>query len=370
MFGQDLLEVSTFRGTTSDAAPQATSTAASCATTSSARRTRTRCGATSPSTRCSTTRPTADVLDYHGGIEDLKRKTLRMIGDPEARYREDPVRMLRAVRFAAKLGFDDRAEDRARRSRVWRRCSRTCRPARALRRDAEAAAVAATRSPACGGCARKACTTACCRCSTSSSSSRSASVRHAGADATPTSASPPTSRSRRASCSPRCCGTRCWKTWNSSARPASSPMPALHQAMDEVLDVQTEKLAHPAPLRRRHEGDLGDAAALRAPQRQVAAYALLEHPRFRAGYDFLLLRCGERRDRRRVGRMVDRASTRPTRPTRDELVASANQPAGGGASASARHAAAAVARAPAKAATATPAHGGTGRRRRMMPRPG
>lgn len=45
------------------------------------------------------------VVDYVGGLEDLKAGTLRMIGDPEQRYREDPVRMLRAVRFAAKLGF-------------------------------------------------------------------------------------------------------------------------------------------------------------------------------------------------------------------------------------------------------------------------
>lgn len=45
------------------------------------------------------------VVDYVGGMEDLKAGTLRLIGDPEQRYREDPVRMLRAVRFAAKLGF-------------------------------------------------------------------------------------------------------------------------------------------------------------------------------------------------------------------------------------------------------------------------
>ncbi len=45
------------------------------------------------------------VRDFTGGMDDLKAGLLRMIGDPEARYREDPVRMLRAVRFAAKLGF-------------------------------------------------------------------------------------------------------------------------------------------------------------------------------------------------------------------------------------------------------------------------
>jgi poly(A) polymerase len=45
------------------------------------------------------------VVDYVGAMEDLKSGTLRMIGDADQRYREDPVRMLRAVRFAAKLGF-------------------------------------------------------------------------------------------------------------------------------------------------------------------------------------------------------------------------------------------------------------------------
>jgi poly(A) polymerase len=45
------------------------------------------------------------VVDYTGGMEDLKAGVLRLLGDPGVRYREDPVRMLRAVRFAAKLGF-------------------------------------------------------------------------------------------------------------------------------------------------------------------------------------------------------------------------------------------------------------------------
>ncbi|HEY7671438.1 MAG TPA: polynucleotide adenylyltransferase PcnB [Gammaproteobacteria bacterium] len=45
------------------------------------------------------------VWDFTTGFEDIRTRTLRLIGDPERRYREDPVRMLRAVRFAAKLGF-------------------------------------------------------------------------------------------------------------------------------------------------------------------------------------------------------------------------------------------------------------------------
>ncbi|WP_220105823.1 polynucleotide adenylyltransferase PcnB [Vibrio cholerae] len=46
------------------------------------------------------------IHDYAGGMEDLEDRLVRLIGDPETRYREDPVRMLRAVRFAVKLDFD------------------------------------------------------------------------------------------------------------------------------------------------------------------------------------------------------------------------------------------------------------------------
>ncbi len=48
---------------------------------------------------------TFSVIDYVGGLKDLEAKTLRCIGDPNVRFREDPVRMMRAVRFAARLGF-------------------------------------------------------------------------------------------------------------------------------------------------------------------------------------------------------------------------------------------------------------------------
>lgn len=45
------------------------------------------------------------LIDYVGGIDDVRNRVIRLIGDPEQRYREDPVRMLRALRFASKLGF-------------------------------------------------------------------------------------------------------------------------------------------------------------------------------------------------------------------------------------------------------------------------
>jgi poly(A) polymerase len=46
------------------------------------------------------------IWDYVGGFEDIAARRLRLIGDPETRFREDPVRMLRAARFEAKLGFE------------------------------------------------------------------------------------------------------------------------------------------------------------------------------------------------------------------------------------------------------------------------
>ena len=47
---------------------------------------------------------TQEILDYCGGFADLRKRVIRMIGKPVDRYREDPVRMLRAVRLAAKVG--------------------------------------------------------------------------------------------------------------------------------------------------------------------------------------------------------------------------------------------------------------------------
>jgi poly(A) polymerase len=53
------------------------------------------------------------VLDYVGGLEDLEKKQLRLIGDPVTRYREDPVRILRAIRLSCKLGLSIEKETAA-----------------------------------------------------------------------------------------------------------------------------------------------------------------------------------------------------------------------------------------------------------------
>jgi poly(A) polymerase len=50
------------------------------------------------------------VIDYVGGLEDIAEGRVRVIGDPDLRFREDPVRMMRAIEFASRLGFEIEAE--------------------------------------------------------------------------------------------------------------------------------------------------------------------------------------------------------------------------------------------------------------------
>ena len=45
------------------------------------------------------------IIDLFGGLEDLQNKVIRAVGDPDSRFKEDPLRMLRAIQFAARFGF-------------------------------------------------------------------------------------------------------------------------------------------------------------------------------------------------------------------------------------------------------------------------
>ena len=89
---------------------------------------------------------TFSIIDYVGGLEDLRAGVIRCIGDPDVRFREDPVRMQRAVSFAARLDFaiDPPVARRhrqpsaggspwPRRRGWWRSTTRSCGPARAER---------------------------------------------------------------------------------------------------------------------------------------------------------------------------------------------------------------------------------------------
>ncbi|HCZ14533.1 MAG TPA: polynucleotide adenylyltransferase PcnB [Candidatus Accumulibacter sp.] len=232
--------------------------------------------------------PTSETItDYHHGVADLQQKTLRMIGDPKTRYREDPVRMLRAVRLAAKLGLTiDPAASRPIRemselidnvppSRLFDEMLKLLTSGHALH------------------CVRQ--------------------LREEGlhngllplldvilgqplGERFVMLALEATDR-RVAEGKPISPGflfatllwhevLAKWQLFKSGGEPAT---PALFLAMDEVLEVQAEKLA----ITRRIAGDIKDIWALQPRFEQRSGkrpYGVLQHPRFKAGYDFLLLR--------------------------------------------------------------------------------
>jgi poly(A) polymerase len=227
------------------------------------------------------------IIDYHHGVADIKQKTLRMIGEPRARYREDPVRMLRAVRLAAKLGL-------------------TIDPAAA--KPIREMAVLLENVPAArlfdemlklltSGHAVKCLTQL-----------REAGLHHGLLPLLDVILEQPmgerfvmlalaSTDERVRAGKPISPGflfaTLLWHEvlaqWERIKTKGERSIPALFAAMDEVLDSQAEKLA----ITRRIAGDIKDIWALQ-PRFEARAgkkpYALLEQQRFRAGYDFLLLR--------------------------------------------------------------------------------
>ena len=228
------------------------------------------------------------VLDYHGGIADIRNKTLRMIGVPEARFREDPVRLLRVVRFAAKLGFTidpaTRAPlqvmapliDNVPAARVFDEMLKLLMSGHAL------------------ACLRQ--------------------LRHEGLHhgllplldvvleqplgekfVTLALASTDKRVQQGKPVSPGFLfASLLWhqvvEKWNAYQAAGEYPIPALHLAADDVLNTQTENLA----LQRKIASDMRDIWAMQPRfERRIgkSPYKMLEHMRWRAGYDFLLLRC-------------------------------------------------------------------------------
>ncbi len=231
---------------------------------------------------------TEEILDFCGGLDDLKARRLRMIGDPEQRYREDPVRMLRAVRLAAKLGLKIEAETRAPIKKLAPLLANV--PSARLFEEMIKLLLSGH-------------ATACLL-----------QLRHEGlhhgllpmldvileqpmGERFVMLALQRTDERIRAD-KPVSPGflfaallwhevLAAWKLAQEEGLPA---MPALFKAMDHVIHVQAEKLSIP----RRYGTDMKDIWALqprllgRSGRRP---YSLLAHPRFRAGYDFLVLRC-------------------------------------------------------------------------------
>ena len=229
------------------------------------------------------------LLDYHNGLRDLQRKSVRIIGDARARYREDPLRMLRAVRFAAKAGFsiDERTRKPIRElahllgnvppSRVYEEMQK-------LLLSGHAA--------------------------TGLRELRSEGLHHGllplldvifeqpmGERFVTLALEQTDSRVRSGkSVSPAFLfAALLWHevlaAWKKAQQRGLKPIPALFEAMDTVLDIQTDKLAIP----RRFTAVMKEIWALQPRFEQRSGrrpFGLLGHERFRAGFDFLVLRSG------------------------------------------------------------------------------
>ena len=227
------------------------------------------------------------IHDYHHGYADLKAGKLCMIGDPEVRYREDPVRMLRAVRLGAKLGLDiDTA---------------TRKPIRAMAPLLDHVPPARLfdemlKLLTCGdalACLKRL---------------RAEGLHHGVLPLLDVILEQPlgerfveqalTNTDQRIregkSISPGFLfAALLWHEvlahWNKSKAKNEIAIPALFAAMSDVLDRQAEKLA----ITKRLVGDIKEIWSLQPRFEQRSGkrpYGLLGHPRFRAGYDFMLLR--------------------------------------------------------------------------------
>ena len=230
---------------------------------------------------------TETVIDYHHGMDDLEHKTLRMIGNPVTRYREDPVRMLRAVRLAAKLDFA--IDDETRRpigeladlienvppSRLFDEMLKLLFSGHSLK------------------CLQQL---------------RGEGLHHGllplldvileqpmGERFVTLALENTDERVREdKSVSPGFLfSTLLWhevlKTWDKKKAAGDHSQPALFEAMDEVLDAQAGKLA----ITRRIAGDIKDIWAMQPrfdKRAGKAPYRVIEQPRYRAGWDFLRLR--------------------------------------------------------------------------------
>jgi poly(A) polymerase len=230
---------------------------------------------------------TEEIIDFHGGLADLRKRVLRMIGDPVTRYREDPVRMLRAVRLAAKLGLTIESATRAPIRKLAPLIERVP-PARVF--DEMLKLLMSGHASACVRQLREE--------GLSEGvlplldvileqplGERFVTLALAQTDERVLSERPVSPAFLFAAL-----------LWHevlaaSKARQAKGerPLPALEAAMDRVLDAQFEKLA----LTRKLTATMREVWTMQPRFEQRGGqrpYRMLEHPRFRAAYDFLLLR--------------------------------------------------------------------------------
>ncbi len=229
-----------------------------------------------------------DVLDFHNGVADIKANLLRMIGDPLTRYQEDPVRMLRAVRLSAKLGLKIDAATQAPiaknadllqdvpPSRLFDEMLKLFLSGHAI----ESINVLRAQHlhhgllPMLDVVLEQPMGERFVMLALKNTDDRIL----AGKSANP---------SFLFACLLWHEVLAAWQTYQDKGE---SFIPALHMAMNEVIATQAEKLA----IHNRHTATMKEIWGLQPRFEQRAGkrpFGILEHPRYRAGYDFLLLRC-------------------------------------------------------------------------------
>ena len=231
---------------------------------------------------------TEEVLDFHQGVADIQAGVLRMIGDPVTRYREDPVRMLRAVRLSAKLGLaiDKATEDPIPEladllhdvppSRLFDEMLKLFLSGHAIE-----SAVALRKHGLHHGLLPLLDVVL-----EQPIGAKFVNLALKNTDTRVNEGKPVSPGFLFA--------TLLWHevlvAWQKYEKQGNRPMPALHMAMTEVADMQAEKLA----IHKRYSATMKEIWGLQ-PRFEMRAgkrpFGLLEHPRYRAAYDFLLLRC-------------------------------------------------------------------------------
>ncbi|MDP2143023.1 MAG: polynucleotide adenylyltransferase PcnB [Gallionella sp.] len=231
---------------------------------------------------------TQEIHDYHRGYADTRNQLLRMIGDPATRYREDPVRMLRAVRLSAKLGMKIEAATAAPIGKLKNLLDNVP-EARLL--DEVLKMLLSGHSVECIQQLRK------------------MHLHHGLLPLLDVILEQPVGEKfvmlalrntderlgHEKPVSPAFLfAALLWHevlaAWQQYQKQGERPIPAMHAAMDDVLAKQKKQLAIP----HRHDAVMKEIwlLQLRFDQRSgQRPFRLIEQPRFRAGFDFLLLRC-------------------------------------------------------------------------------
>jgi poly(A) polymerase len=229
-----------------------------------------------------------EVLDFHHGYTDIKAGVLRMIGKPETRYAEDPVRMLRAVRLSAKLGLKI---DQATQAPIAKMADllQDVPPSRLFDEMLKLFL---------SGHAME-----------SVSALREQHLHHGLLPMLDVVLEQPMGErfvmlalkntddrilSGKSANPSFLFATLLWHemlaTWETYKVEGQHVIPALHMAMSEVIAIQAEKMA----IHNRYTATMKEIWGMQPRFEQRAGkrpFGLLTHPRYRAGYDFLLLRC-------------------------------------------------------------------------------